>query len=241
LHGRSALAVLLVAGAVIACGEGEQRSRDELRTSRAATSSGVAEIAYEYCFFDAYYTETWVCELTVTTSDASSSWSFGNGSAPAFSPNGSRVAFVRDTGISVLNLADGTIADLGPGSAPAWSPDGTKIAFANDPAGTGSDLYVMNSDGTNVARITTNAGFRGDPDWSPAGERIAFDCEVASGNRDICAIATDGSGLTRLTTDPAFDHGARWSPDGDRIALVTNRFGAQDIGVMAGQGGEAAG
>ena len=39
---------------------------------------------------------------------------------------------------------------------PSWSPDGSKIVFSSDMDGQmGSNIYVMDSDGTNITRITT--------------------------------------------------------------------------------------
>ena len=38
---------------------------------------------------------------------------------------------------------------------PSWSPDGTQIAFTADEAGN-DDIYVMNSDGSDLRRLTDN-------------------------------------------------------------------------------------
>jgi hypothetical protein len=56
-----------------------------------------------------------------------------------------------------------------------WSPDGTKIAWEHGyctPSGcTGSDIYVMNSDGTGAVNVTGNGPGSGiyeqAPDWQP--------------------------------------------------------------------------
>jgi len=98
-------------------------------------------------------------------------------SHPAWSPDGSRIAFMRDSvggplawQIFVMN-ADGTGQTLvtqphgyGWDDFPTWSPDGTEIAFASNrtPIGT----YIMNADGSGATYFT-------DGDWS-WGARAAW-------------------------------------------------------------------
>ena len=48
--------------------------------------------------------------------------------------------------------------------APVWSPDGTRIAFAAGNDAVGYDIYTVNSDGTDLTRLTTTGA--DDPDWS---------------------------------------------------------------------------
>ena len=161
-------------------------------------------------------------------------WASGQDSvsAPKWSPDGSRVAFVAGFDILVVSLADGAIANLTNhlgGSSPAWSRDGGKIAFTSDRDGL-TELYVMNADGSSVRRLTDHIGFNGRPAWSPDSSRIVFGCELEIGNQDICTINADGNGLVRLTTDPGADYGAVFSSGG--LAFVTDRFGPDTIAVL---------
>jgi hypothetical protein len=53
----------------------------------------------------------------------------GIGSAPSWSPDGSRLALVRHGWIAIARLKDDSVRRLARGSSPAWSPDGRSIAF----------------------------------------------------------------------------------------------------------------
>ena len=194
-------------------------------TGQAAAQGPVEMIAYDRCAPDEWYTV--YCYMYLTSVGAV----FENGFDPAWSPDGSRFAFVRydEPGLFVLNLGDWSVASVHPsGGSPAWSRDGAKLAFSD------GELYAMGTDGSNVVQLTNNVGFRGQPAWSPDGGTIAFDCEVEVGNLDVCAINRDGTGFRRLTFDPAWDSGAAFSPDGFAIAFSTGRYGpySSQIAIM---------
>jgi WD40 repeat protein len=60
----------------------------------------------------------------------------------------------------------------------ALSPDGHRVAFQS-----GSQVYIMNLDGSNLVRLTQNLAFDGAPyrssmSWSPDGSRIAFTLNI---------------------------------------------------------------
>jgi uncharacterized protein (DUF885 family)/dipeptidyl aminopeptidase/acylaminoacyl peptidase len=172
-------------------------------------------------------------------------------SRPAWSPDGSRIAYVRREGranyeIYVMN-ADGTgVTRLtrrpdSVESEPAWSPDGARIAFVSNErpnALTFSgrfQVWVMNADGSNAGLLTEIGGANTSPDWSPDGGWIAFD-STRDGNHEIYAVRADGSGLVNLTQHPAHDVSPAWSPDGNRLAFVSDRDGDQEIYVMNADG-----
>jgi len=50
---------------------------------------------------------------------------------------------------------------------PSWSPDGRKILFISDRDGH-AQVYVMDADGSNAARITHDDYEYARPVWSPA-------------------------------------------------------------------------
>lgn len=77
------------------------------------------------------------------------------------------------------------------------------ITFSSARTGRG-DIYLMESDGSNPRRVTTNEDVDHWPTWSPDGTRIAF-ASTVNENVDIYVIDAAGTNRERLTTDPAPD------------------------------------
>jgi TolB protein len=73
----------------------------------------------------------------------------------------------------------------------------------------------MNSDGSNVHRISYGGGTYASPTWSPRGDYIAF-TKIYSGGLAIGVMRPDGSG-ERLITSGYIVDGATWSPSGRMI------------------------
>ena len=123
------------------------------------------------------------------------------------------------------------------GSDPMLSPDGSKIAYCSLRDTIYSQIYVMNSDGSNQKRLTdVKTGDACGPAWSPDGKRIAyyaFANTQPSRNPEIWLMDPDGSNPKKLT-----DHGMdpSWSPDGHQIAFASHRDGIYQIYAMNADG-----
>ncbi len=111
--------------------------------------------------------------------------SVGSVEAPAWSPNGTKLAFdAFGVGIYAVN-ADGSglkqTTDLDPSTltddrSPSWSPGGSKIAFSQGVGVTSNyQIVAVNSNGTGSQIDLSNNGFNDQgPAWSPGETKIAF-------------------------------------------------------------------
>ena len=103
--------------------------------------------------------------------------------APRFSPDGKKIIMsyadpdVGNSEIYILDLATRVSKRITNSSAidvsASFSPDGKKIVFNSDRSGR-RHLYVAESDGKNLKRISREGGSYYTPVWSPRGDMIAF-------------------------------------------------------------------
>jgi serine/threonine protein kinase len=179
-------------------------------------------------------------------------------SEPAFSPDGSQIAFRSErngggiyvmgvTGESALRLTDF-------GHNPSWSPDGTRIVVSTAATELKPNLHPSKGDlwiidaRTGAKRLLFQAG--GDranrtgesdavqPNWSPSGKRIAFwGVSQQFAQRDIWTIDPDApqpyQTVVRVTSDPAIHWNPVWSPDGRYLYFGSDADGTLNLWRVA--------
>ena len=151
---------------------------------------------------------------------------------PSWSPDGRRVAFVREEGgqsdIFVMNAGNFDLVNITNSPyneyAPIWSPDGEQIAFnreGGEPVAT--NIYLMNADGSDVRQLTSYSSGAVYPDWSPDGSQIAFarvHGSTTQSSLNVWIMNVDGSEAQPITELDILVGRPRWSPDGEHIAFV---------------------
>jgi TolB protein len=154
-----------------------------------------------------------------------------------------RIAFERtidDRGIALKNV-DGTnfrslTTNPYPSSEhdafPALSPAGDRVAFTRSETNGDEAIYLINSDGTNLVRLSPPGAHDGKPTWSPDGQRIAFANVDTLDQGKIYVMNADGTDRVPITSLRQPCDFPDWSRDG-RIAFTSHgHTGGRDIFVM---------
>jgi TolB protein len=152
------------------------------------------------------------------------------------------------TGDSEIYTADSSGTHLkrltvskGPDVSPAWNPKtGAQIAFVSARIGNLPQIFIMDSDGTNVQRLT-DGGYAVSPSWSPNGELLAFAWRRnygpgEPGAQDIYIMDIATRQWVQLTHESGVCDFPTWSPDGRHIDYECKQHGKSDIWSMLADG-----
>jgi Tol biopolymer transport system component len=175
-------------------------------------------------------------QIVVMEPNGSNRRTIGTGYDPAWSPDGSRLAWTDGASLVV------TDADLVPteldldvraAGRPMWSPDGTLLAFtgidcpecpADEPimGDPPSATWIVGADGSGLRQLT-GGDYSGVVDWSPDGSTLAFIEYDLSGEFPTRAYMLPVAGGERTYLDVAESITAppTWSPDGRYLAYAT--------------------
>ncbi len=148
---------------------------------------------------------------------------------PAFSPDGTRVAFNsnRDDNndIYVANVDGSDMRRITNNPAidtsPTWSPNGQQIAFTSDRTGS-PQIYVIGADGTGLRRLTYET-YCDRPTWSPPPfNEIAYSSKTGPGH-DIKVLDLATNEVRQLTFGLGSNESPSYSPNGRHVAFSSTR------------------
>jgi Tol biopolymer transport system component len=147
-------------------------------------------------------------------------------------PTGFTLSVIDAQGKELRKIWHVSILDSSPNDLQEflWSPDGNHIAFllGIDGRNDQTRVFVMNADGSDVRRLSNEAGAWVDADlvWSPDSKRIAFNRWRLNGGggwdiQPIGVVSVDGGPVSDAGPAPVSDGAAfDWSPDGASIVSI---------------------
>lgn len=153
---------------------------------------------------------------------------------PTWGPGGHEIAFARGVG-GMRQTWDIFILDVGSGretritNTPeremhtSWSPDGRRIAFvvlSED----GSDIHVINRDGSDARQLTFTDEREFHPKWSPDSRTLIYDAGDDVGRQIWTIDVETGEARQLVTLDAGMSASApAWSPDAGSISFASRR------------------
>lgn len=165
-------------------------------------------------------------EIYLMNLDGTGKRNISNNSAldldPRWSPDGKKISFYSNrSGEGDIFIADLQTLDLrNVTNDPArvyceqdWSPDSRKLIVKTYSL-TGTDLYTINVNGTQLTKVNRDTGSHRLPRWSPAGDKIAYDTATTILPNRAYIMDIEGTNVIPLDEDST-NH--RWSPDGSKI------------------------
>lgn len=157
--------------------------------------------------------------------------------APAWSPDGKRLAYTQvtsrsgDTDIMVLDLGSGKVRRLTftncLNTGASWNPSGTQIAFESDRDG-GPQIFLMEADGSNMRRLTQKGNYNTSPCWSPSGSMIAFVARF-EGKFDLFVYKLGEGKDYQITTGISSSENPAWSPDERRLVFSSGSLAGKRL------------
>lgn len=175
-----------------------------------------------------------------------------NERAPAWSPDGTKLAFAREntTTCTPLSCWDLYVRDAAGGATTkltsfgvgtqlfdtTWSTDGTRIAFTKMDTVTSNDVYVVPANGSTApVQVTATSVAESSPDWSPDGTQLVMSNGGHLFTIASTAVAGTPTQVTLSGSPPVYAKDASWGPDG-RFAFVGGASKFTPISIYTANG-----
>ena len=168
----------------------------------------------------------------------------GVNQAPAFSPDGKKLALTlstRDGNLDIYTLDLATQAltritdDPGIDTEPEWSNDGQSLYFTSDRAG-GPQVYRIGiQPGDKPRRLTFQGAYNARPRLSPDGSQLAFVTQE-DGQYHIATMDLRGRGDEQVLTRGRFDLSPTYAPNGAEILYATRDHGRGVLALVSSDG-----
>jgi len=151
---------------------------------------------------EVYVGDLFLTEVTQVTNDRSQSV------GPRWAPNGQRVLYTSyfQSGFPDIFQVDlisrqrtPFVSMRGTNTGARFSPDGNRIAMVLSGEGT-PEVYVSNSAGRQIRRVTRTNAVQSSPTWSPDGTQLAFTSD-RDGRPQIFVAPAGGGTMRRLPTN----------------------------------------
>lgn len=165
---------------------------------------------------------------------------------PAFSPDGTRLAFMsnRDGNMEIYAVGrDGSglrriTRHPGNDSTPTWSPAGNQIAFTSDRSGS-PQIYIVDADGAGQPRRITSESWADRATWASNGSQNEIAYAGRTGPGFDIKIYDVASGQIRVITDgTGSNESPAWAPNGRHLAFASTRAGRTQIFTIARDGND---
>jgi TolB protein len=167
---------------------------------------------------------------------------------PNFSPDGKEVYYAstaagKETQIYASRLDGSNFRRIGVAKAiqvePKVNPkNASQLAFVQGPKN--QQVFLMNSEGANVERLSNGEGEAGNPAWHPDGQHMLFSWTrgYATGGFNVFLMDTTTREYDQLTSGAGRNENPNWGPDGRHLVFKSNRTGKYQIWTMLANGAQ---